>query len=63
MQDKIKQAKREILEEREAEIKKKSGKSEIDLIQDKKKDTKQTALRAIQKELDLEEMIKKEEEE
>jgi hypothetical protein len=63
LQDKIKQAKREILEEREAEIKKKSGKSEIDLIQDQKKDTKQTALRAIQKELDLEEMIKKEEEE
>jgi hypothetical protein len=63
LQDKIKQAKREILEEREAEIKKKSGKSEIDIIQDKKRDTKTTALRAIQKELDLEEMIKKEEEE
>jgi len=63
LQEKIKQAKREILDEREAEIKKKSGKSEIDLIKDKKKDTKQTALRAIQKELDLEEMIKKEEEE
>jgi len=63
LQDKIKQAKREILEEREAEVKKKSGKSEIDLLNDKKKDTKVTALRAIQKELDLEEMIKREEEE
>jgi len=63
LEAKIKKAQDEIKVEREEEVKKKSGKSEIDLLNDKKKDTKVTALRAIQKELDLEDMIKKEEEE
>ena len=63
LQDKIKQAKKDVLEEREAEIKQKSGNVEMSLLQDKRKQTKDTTLKAIQKELNLEDMIKSEEEE
>jgi hypothetical protein len=63
LQDKIKQAKKDVLEEREAEIKQKSGNMEMSLLQDKRKQTKDTTLKAIQKELNLEDMIKSEEEE
>jgi hypothetical protein len=63
LQDKIKNAKREILEERENEIKKGVEKDEKKKIESTIKDTNDIALQAIQKELNLEEMIRKEEEE
>jgi hypothetical protein len=61
--EKINNAKKELLEEREREVKKKLEEKEKNELEKVVKTTNQVALQAIQKELNLEEMIKQEESE
>jgi hypothetical protein len=61
LQEKINNAKKELLEERENEIKKGAEQEEANQMQSVIKTTNQVALQAIQKELNLEQMIKDEE--
>lgn len=61
LQEKINDAKKQLLEERENEIKKGAEKEEANQMQSVIKNTNQVALQAIQKELNLEQMIKDEE--
>jgi hypothetical protein len=63
LQNKIQNAKKELLEERENEIKKGVEKDEANQMDKVIKTTNQVALQAIQKELNLEAMIKQEESE
>jgi len=63
LNDKIKNAKKEVLEEREQEIKQKSGNLEMSILSEKRREAKEITLKAIRKELNLEDMIKAEEEE